>query len=67
MNPNIPENVLRELFRGAIKCNHNAIYGNLISGNSIPETTIDERFSRYVEMNMPDEYRSIKIEVEQYE
>lgn len=67
MTHTLPENVLRDLLRSARKCYHNEIYGNMITGSDIPEMTLSEKITEYIDKNIPDEYRNMKIEVEQYE
>jgi hypothetical protein len=67
MNQQLPKHILQDLVRGASKIYHNAIYGSLVLDEQIPAETISKRMSEYVEENIPDEYRSIKVNIEFYD
>lgn len=65
-NQQLPKRILQDLVRSASKVYQNMIYGSMVLGDHNSAETIFERMSEYVEQNYPDEYRSIKIEVEEY-
>jgi len=57
MNQPLPDKVLRELVRGASKIYQNMCYGSMVTGNYI---LVHEK-------DIPDEYKPMKVEIEEYE
>ena len=67
MNQQLPDKVLRELVRGASKIYQNMCYGSMVTGDYNSAEAISKTMVKYVEENYPDEYRPMKVEIEEYE
>lgn len=67
MNQQLPKHILQDLVRGASKVYQNMIYGSMVLGDHNSAETISKRMSEYVEQNYPDEYRSMKVNIEFYD
>lgn len=67
MNQQLPDHVLQNLIRGASKIYQNMIYGDMVYYEQNSSEAIWERMTEYVNENYPDEYRTMKVQIEEIE